>query len=76
MKNLLKNPLNYILTFLKWSILSIIVGCLGGVIGSVFHISIDYVTELRVEYGYVFYFLPVGGLVITLLYSISKKSWG
>lgn len=73
MKNLLKNPLNYILTFLKWSILSIIVGCLGGVIGSVFHISIDYVTELRVEYGYVLYFLPVGGLVITLLYSISKK---
>ncbi len=60
--------LNYIKTFLKWIFISLIIGTIGGVLGSVFHLSIDYVTDLRGEYSFLLYLLPIGGLVIVLLY--------
>ena len=60
--------LNYIKTFLKWIFISLIVGTVGGILGSVFHLCIDYVTDLRGEYSFLLYLLPIGGLVIVLLY--------
>ncbi len=60
--------LNYIKTFLKWIFISLIIGAIGGVLGSVFHLSIDYVTNLRANHSFLLYLLPIGGLVIVLLY--------
>ena len=60
--------LNYIKTFFKWIFISLIVGTIGGVLGSVFHLSIDYVTDLRATYSFLLYLLPIGGLAIVLLY--------
>lgn len=71
--NSLKNSLKYLKTLLKWLILSAIVGTLGGFIGSIFHISIDYVTELRTESDLYLYFLPLGGLIIAGIYHIFQK---
>ena len=71
--NTLKKPLIYTKSLVKWLILSLVVGAVGGFIGSGFHISIDYVTELRIEKSYLIYFLPLGGIVIAGIYHIFKS---
>ncbi len=73
MKENFKNVLAYGKTFLKWLCIAGLVGLIGGTVGSLFHCSIDYVTELRTEIPWLLYGLPLGGLVITGLYALSKK---
>ena len=58
------NFLSYALAFLKWIVLALLVGVVGGVVGSLFHISLDKVTEMRMEFDFLLYFLPLGGLFI------------
>ncbi len=65
-----KTSFNYIKTLLKWLIIASLVGIVGGVIGSIFHETIDIVTHLREENRWVMYFLPLGGLIIVWIYSI------
>ncbi len=65
-----KNIFKYSSAFLKWIIISLIVGVIGGIIGSIFHICIDKVTEIRVENDYILYFLPLGGLIIAGMYHL------
>ena len=60
---------NYITSFLKWILLSVLVGALGGTVGSVFHLAIDRVTEYRMENSWIINLLPIGGIVIALLYT-------
>ena len=69
-----KNAYLYGKTFLKWIFLALLVGTIGGVVGSLFHISIDYVTELRAEHGWILFGLPLGGVVIAALYGLCKKA--
>lgn len=60
--------LDYIKVFLKWIVISVIIGAVGGVLGSIFHLCIDYVTAMRSEHGFLLYLLPIGGVLIALLY--------
>ncbi len=69
-KENLKNTVKYVVAFVKWVIIAIVVGLTGGVLGSLFHLSIDFVTELRQENGFLIYLLPVGGLLIATLYRL------
>lgn len=69
----MKKPFEYIKVLVKWLIISVIIGTLGGAIGSVFHILIDEVTELRFHNRWVVFLLPLGGLLITYLYRLFKK---
>lgn len=71
--NNFKNTLTYIKIFLKWIVIACAVGTIGGVIGSSFHISVDYVTELRTENSWIIYLLPVGAILITAMYSLFKS---
>lgn len=64
---------DYIKAFAKWMVLAVIVGLSGGIIGSAFHIAIDYVTEIRTENSWLVYFLPLGGLVIAGIYWLARK---
>ncbi len=73
LKEEFKTYIKYFSVLLKWGILSAIIGCLGGVIGSTFHLCIDYVTELRAEHNFLLYLLPVGGLLIAGMYQLSSK---
>ena len=73
LKNNLTNSFKYLKTLIKWLAISLVVGALGGVIGSIFHISIDYATELREEKAWLLYLLPLGGLVIAGIYHIFKS---
>ncbi|MBE7036392.1 MAG: chloride channel protein [Ruminococcaceae bacterium] len=70
LKNNCKISANYVKTLLKWLILATAVGVLGGFIGSAFHISVDWVTELRTKSDWILFLLPLGGLMITALYHL------
>lgn len=67
-----KNIIKTIYTFIKWIFISSIIGILVGAAGSLFHHATDYVTELRHNYNWLIYLLPVGGIVIVALYKICK----
>ena len=71
-KKQLKNALQYLLALSKWLAVGALVGVLGGVIGALFHIGVDYATEIRLEHGWVLYLLPVAGLVIAAIYRVTK----
>ncbi len=60
-------------TFIKWLIISIFIGLIVGLVGIAFHYSIDIVTEVRNHNPWLIYLLPVGGILIVLLYHICKK---
>jgi H+/Cl- antiporter ClcA len=72
-KDNIKKNLEYIKYFVKWTLLAIITGTLGGVIGSLFHICIDHATYIREQNPFLILLLPVGGVVIALVYNIYKK---
>ena len=70
---MLTKSVEYIKVFVKWLVISLLIGALGGVVGSVFHILIDKATEFRHHNGWIIYLLPVGGLLIAYMYRVFKK---
>ena len=44
----------------------------GGLIGSVFHIGVNYATQVRLAHPWVLYLLPVLGVIIAGLYRVTK----
>lgn len=68
----LKSASVYMLTFFKWILLAGITGLLGGFIGTMFHISVEYATNMRNQYNLLILFLPLGGLAIVGLYKLCK----
>lgn len=72
----LNSSLNYVKTFIKWGLIAIIVGIVGGLVGTAFHKSVDYVTDVRAENPWLILFLPIGGLLIVLMYRLCKVSAG
>lgn len=73
LKTFLKPPFEYIKVLIKWLIASSVVGLIGGVLGSIFHISIDLVTEFRTEHTWVILLLPIGGILIAAIYALFKS---
>ncbi len=72
MKTLIKETL----IFLKWIALALLLGGVGGVVGSAFHILVDVATETREANGVLIWFLPLGGLVIVFLYRLAHATRG
>ena len=60
----------YVKTLFKWVLLGGIIGVAGGVIGSLFHIGVNYATAVRGAHPWILYLLPVGGLAIVGLYKL------
>lgn len=56
--------------FLKWVLYACAIGILVGLVAVVFHLGIDWGTELRHEYPWVIWLLPMGGVAIVLLYRL------
>ena len=69
-----KRALQYALSFLKWVLIAAFTGAIGGGIGAAFRSAIEYVTAFRMENEWMCYLLPLGGLVIALLYRVTKLS--
>ena len=47
-------------------------GGIGGVIGSLFHIGVNYATQTRGQHPWILYLLPALGLIIAGLYRVTK----
>ena len=52
----------------RWCILSVIMGTVGGLLGTLFHHALHFVTHVRSEHSWLIYLLPVGGLLTALIY--------
>jgi hypothetical protein len=59
---------------LKWTVLVVPVGVLSGLAGAFFLWSLDRLTELRWQHGWLQFFLPAAGVVISLIYHHFGKS--
>ena len=58
--------------FMRWLLLSLIAGLAIGGIGSLFALCMTEAVELRAEHPWIMFLLPVGGIVIVLLYRLFK----
>lgn len=58
----------YIVALAKWLVIGGLVGLMGGVVGAAFHIGVEGSTELRLAYPWIIWLLPLGGMVIVLMY--------
>ncbi len=60
----------YTLTFFKMTLLAILTGLVGGVIGSLFHMSVNAATQFREDHKIVILLLPLAGVFIVWLYHL------
>lgn len=58
----------YVAVLVKWIAIGFVVGVVGGGVGAMFHIGVEWATELRHAHPQVLWLLPVAGALITLLY--------
>ena len=63
-----RRPEQYAITVLRWSVLSAIMGIVGGLIGAGFHHALHFVTHIRSEHMWLIFLLPLGGLLTVLIY--------
>ena len=59
---------------LKWIVVSLLTGIFCGLIGTLFHKSVEFVTELRGEFPWLLFLLPIFGLAITGIYKLFHTS--
>ena len=57
---------------LQWLLLAVPTGLVCGAVGTAFHLSVEYVTELRATQSWLLLCLPLAGLAIVALYKVTK----
>lgn len=62
----------YFRTFYRWVLLSAATGVICGLVGSAFHLTVDWVTAVRGENPWLIFLLPAGGLAIAAIYRVTK----
>lgn len=70
--NYFKNIKFYYIGFLKWLILGILVGIVGGLLGAAFAHVISFATSIRFENNWLVFLLPVGGIISVAVYKLCK----
>lgn len=68
MKDQLREAGLFLKSFIKWVLIAAFIGGVGGLVGALFHISVERVTELRLARPWLLYLLPAAGIGIALLY--------
>ena len=63
-----------VITLIKCLICSVVCGCAIGSVGAVFHVALEYVTELRHEYPYLLFGLPLAGIIIVFMYKLVHEA--
>lgn len=58
----------YVKTLVKWLLAAALIGTVGGAVGSLFHLGVEYATGLRTEVPVLLYALPLAGVLIVALY--------
>lgn len=72
----LKSAYNYVLTFLKWTLIAVVTGAVSGFVGMAFHVSVEIATEIRGIHSAVIYGLPFAGLIIVAIYKMCDFNKG
>ena len=73
MNKIIKNIFEYAKTLIKWVFFAALLGVIGGIVGSLFHICIEEVTHIRGENPWIIMLLPIGGVIIAGMYQLFKK---
>lgn len=68
----LKHNLHRLITAVKWVAFSIISGLLIGAVGTLFSLSMSFVTDARADHPWLIYLLPAGGLIIVGCYYLLR----
>ena len=63
-----------ILTIFKWTLICLIIGILSGSTSAFFLVSLNWVTEYRENNSWIIWLLPIGGLMIGLIYHYYGKT--
>ena len=66
------HPEKYWKIFIKWSLLGVLLGCIGGVLGAFFHHALHFVTHIRTENPWLIFLLPLGGILTVGIYRVFK----
>ena len=66
--------LKFLKKTIKYTLLSLTIGVLGGLTGSAFAHAIDFVTGIRQANSFLIFFLPLGAVATVLIYSLLKVS--
>lgn len=65
-----------VFSFLKWIFLAFLTGIIVGGVSSVFSFVLSFVTDYREQHGWIFYCLPLAGVLIVFLYHCFGKNDG
>lgn len=68
----INKPKMHLFTFLKWSVLGLLIGGIGGIIGAGFSHSLSFAASFRHDNPYIILLLPLGGLATIFLYRLAK----
>ena len=68
-----KHLLDNIVTFFKWIMIGVFMGIVVGLVGTSFYKILAVAGELRETHEWLLYLLPVGGIMITVLYRYWMK---
>jgi len=68
----LHHPEKYFVIFLKWGLLGLIMGILGGLLGAGFHHTLHFVTDLRRSRPWLVLLLPLAGLLSVGIYRLFR----
>ena len=70
----LHHPEKYWKILLKWGLLGILMGGIGGLLGAWFHHALHFVTHVRGEHPWLILLLPLGGLLTLGIYRLFRLS--
>ena len=62
------DPKAYLHTFAEWMLMGLMMGAMGGLLGTAFHYILHFVTDVRAENTWLVWLLPVGGVLIMWIY--------
>ena len=68
----LHHPEKYWKTLLKWGLLGVLMGGIGGLLGAWFHHALHFVTHVRGEHPWLILLLPLGGLLTLGIYRLFR----
>lgn len=66
------HPERYIKVFFKWSLLGLLMGAIGGLLGAGFHHALHSLTNLRSQHTWLIFLLPLGGLLSVAIYRLLR----
>ncbi len=64
--------MKYLKNLIKISLISLAAGVAGGIIGGIFHKTVELATEIRLENSFLIYLLPFAGLLVAFIYRAFK----